>query len=45
MVLDLIKDAKSKGTAIVGIFHDESARMDVCDREVDVSNFSPKLDS
>ena len=45
MVLDLIKDAKSKGTAIVGIFHDESARADVCDREVDVTNFSPKLET
>ena len=45
VVLDLIKDAKSKGTAIVGIFHDESARMHVCDWEVDVSNFSPKLES
>lgn len=42
VVLSLIEDAKSRGTAIVGIFHDEAARARVCDREIDVSGFTPK---
>lgn len=41
-VLRLIEEAKARGAAIVGIFHDEAARARVCDREVDVSVFSPK---
>jgi len=40
-VLSLIIDAKSRGAAIIGIFHDEAARNAVCDRFVDVSNFTP----
>ena len=43
-VLDLIRTAKDRGAAIVGIFHDEAARAAVCDREVDVSAFTPKSD-
>ncbi|MEO0341933.1 MAG: phosphonate C-P lyase system protein PhnL [Pseudomonadota bacterium] len=43
-VLSLIQDAKARGAAIVGIFHDEAARWAVCDREVDVSAFKPKTD-
>ena len=42
VVLDLIRTAKARGAAIVGIFHDEAARAEVCDREVDVSVFTPK---
>lgn len=42
VVLSLIEDAKTRGTAIVGIFHDEAARARVCDREIDVSGFTPK---
>jgi alpha-D-ribose 1-methylphosphonate 5-triphosphate synthase subunit PhnL len=41
VVLGLIEEAKARGTAIVGIFHDEAARDRVCDREIDVSGFSP----
>jgi alpha-D-ribose 1-methylphosphonate 5-triphosphate synthase subunit PhnL len=41
-VLGLIETAKARGAAIIGIFHDESARAQVCDRFVDVSAFSPK---
>jgi alpha-D-ribose 1-methylphosphonate 5-triphosphate synthase subunit PhnL len=41
-VLSLIEEAKARGTAIVGIFHDETARARVCDREIDVSVFTPK---
>ncbi|MFW2544915.1 phosphonate C-P lyase system protein PhnL [Primorskyibacter sp. 2E107] len=42
VVLSLIEEAKSRGAAIVGIFHDETARARVCDREIDVSDFSPR---
>lgn len=40
-VLTMIEDAKARGAAIVGIFHDAPARAQVCDREIDVSVFSP----
>ena len=43
IVLELIERAKSRGAAIVGIFHDESARAQVCDREIDVSAFAPQV--
>ena len=43
-VLGLILAAKERGAAIVGIFHDEAARAAVCDREVDVSAFTPQTD-
>ncbi|ALG90671.1 MULTISPECIES: phosphonate C-P lyase system protein PhnL [Actibacterium] len=42
VVLGLIEEAKARGAAIVGIFHDEAARKRVCDREVDVSVFTPR---
>lgn len=41
VVLSLIEEAKARGAAIVGIFHDEAARARVCDREIDVSRFAP----
>ncbi|MEM9140690.1 MAG: phosphonate C-P lyase system protein PhnL [Pseudomonadota bacterium] len=41
VVLSLIEEAKARGAAIVGIFHDEAARARVADREVDVTAFSP----
>ncbi|KAA8609789.1 phosphonate ABC transporter ATP-binding protein [Salipiger aestuarii] len=41
VVLDLILEAKARGAAIVGIFHDEAGRAAVCDREIDVSRFAP----
>ncbi|WP_171121734.1 MULTISPECIES: phosphonate C-P lyase system protein PhnL [unclassified Ruegeria] len=40
-VLSLIEEAKKRGAAIVGIFHDVEARSRVCDREIDVSGFTP----
>ena len=43
VVLSLIEDAKKNGAAIIGIFHDEAARNRVCDREIDVSTFTPEL--
>ncbi|WP_109467812.1 phosphonate C-P lyase system protein PhnL [Albibacillus kandeliae] len=42
-VLDLIDEAKAAGAAIIGIFHDLEARERVADREVDVSQFTPRL--
>jgi alpha-D-ribose 1-methylphosphonate 5-triphosphate synthase subunit PhnL len=42
VVLRLIEEAKARGSAIVGIFHDETARARVCDRLVDVAAFSPR---
>jgi alpha-D-ribose 1-methylphosphonate 5-triphosphate synthase subunit PhnL len=41
-VLGLIEEAKARGAAIVGIFHDDAARARVCDRQIDVSAFAPK---
>ena len=42
-VLSLIEEAKAGGAAIVGIFHDVAARERVCDREIDVTQFTPSL--
>ena len=42
-VLGLIKAAKARGAAIVGIFHDEAAREEVCDLFIDVTGFSPQV--
>jgi alpha-D-ribose 1-methylphosphonate 5-triphosphate synthase subunit PhnL len=44
VVLSLITEAKGRGAAILGIFHDESARNRVCDRVVDVTAFAPGSD-
>ncbi len=41
VVLSMIEEAKARGAAIVGIFHDADARSSVCDRVVDVSAFTP----
>lgn len=41
-VLSLIEDAKKRGAAIIGIFHDEPARNQVCDQQIDVSIYTPK---
>ena len=43
VVLSLIEEAKARGAAILGIFHDEAARTRVCDRLVDVTGFTPRL--
>ena len=41
-VLGLIEEAKGRGAAIVGIFHDGAARARVADREIDVARFAPE---
>jgi alpha-D-ribose 1-methylphosphonate 5-triphosphate synthase subunit PhnL len=43
VVLRLVEEAKARGAAILGIFHDEGARSRLCDREVDVTGFTPGL--
>ena len=43
VVQTLIEEAKVRGAAIIGIFHDEAARARVCDREIDVSAFTPGM--
>ena len=43
VVLTLIEEAKARGAAILGIFHDEAARTRVCDRLVDVTGFTPRV--
>ena len=42
-VVSALEDAKARGAAILGIFHDEAARTRVCDRLVDVTGFTPRL--
>jgi alpha-D-ribose 1-methylphosphonate 5-triphosphate synthase subunit PhnL len=42
VVLELIREAKARGAAILGIFHDADARAEVCDREIDVAAFAPE---
>ena len=41
-VLKLIEEAKARGAAIIGIFHDEFARKRLCNREINTSTFSLK---
>ena len=43
VVLQLIEEAKARGAAIVGIFHDAPARARVADREIDVTHFAPEV--
>jgi alpha-D-ribose 1-methylphosphonate 5-triphosphate synthase subunit PhnL len=42
-VLTMIAEAKGRGAAIVGIFHDHAARAEVCNRDVDVAIFTPTV--
>src|SRR6056297_557512 len=42
VVLEIIREAKARGAAMLGIFHDPEARAAVCDREVDVGAFVPE---
>ena len=42
-VLTMITEAKERGAAIVGIFHDHEARDQICDRQVNVTGFTPGL--
>lgn len=43
IVLEMIQEAKARGVAIIGIFHDHVARDAICDRQLDVTQFTPGL--
>lgn len=36
-VLDSIHEAKTRNTAIIGIFHDQAVRDAVCDSEIEIT--------
>ncbi len=42
-VLTMIEEAKARGVAIIGIFHDHAARDAICDRQFDVTQVTPGL--
>jgi len=42
-VLAMIAEAKTRGVAIIGIFHDHVARDEICDRQFDMTKFTPGL--
>jgi len=42
-VLSMVGEAKARGTAIIGIFHDHAARDEICDRQFDVTAYTPGL--
>lgn len=41
-VLEMIKEAKASGAAIIGIFHDQAARDAICDHLIDVTDYAPR---
>ena len=41
-VIEMIKEARAHGTAIIGIFHDAEARNAICNRELDLSQYATK---
>lgn len=42
-VLLMIAEAKARGAAIIGIFHDHAARDLICDREHDMTQYTPGI--
>lgn len=42
-VLEMIHEAKQRGAAIIGIFHDHAARDALCDRQLDVTRYTPGM--
>lgn len=41
-VIEMIQEARTHGTAIIGIFHDAEARTALCNRELDLSHHAAK---
>lgn len=39
-VLAMVREAKERGTAIIGIFHDHAARDEICDCQFDVTQYT-----
>ncbi|GAB6051926.1 phosphonate C-P lyase system protein PhnL [Magnetospira thiophila] len=44
-VLDLIEEAKARGSAILGIFHDEAVRDAICNRAFDITPYRVSPDA
>jgi alpha-D-ribose 1-methylphosphonate 5-triphosphate synthase subunit PhnL len=44
-VLDLIREARDAGTALIGIFHDSETRAAVCDREFQIAPYRPAAET
>ena len=42
-VLAMIGEAKLRGAAIIGIFHDHAARNAICDHQLDVTKYTPGI--
>lgn len=42
-VLAMVNEAKERGAAIIGIFHDHAARDEICDRQLDVTQYTPDM--
>jgi alpha-D-ribose 1-methylphosphonate 5-triphosphate synthase subunit PhnL len=42
-VLDMIAEAKARGAAIIGIFHDHAARDLICDRTHNMTQYTPGI--
>jgi len=42
-VLLMIAEVKARGTAIIGIFHDHAARDIICDRQLDMAQYTPGI--
>jgi alpha-D-ribose 1-methylphosphonate 5-triphosphate synthase subunit PhnL len=42
-VLAMVNEAKARGAAIIGIFHDHAAREAICDRQLDMTRYTPGL--
>jgi alpha-D-ribose 1-methylphosphonate 5-triphosphate synthase subunit PhnL len=45
VVVELIRDKKRAGTALLGIFHDQDVRAEVADRIIDVTDFRATQDA
>jgi len=45
VVVELIREKKAAGTALLGIFHDQDVRAEVADRIIDVSEFAATRDA
>ncbi len=42
VVVELIKEKKAAGVALIGVFHDDDVRQRVADRVIDVTKFAPE---
>jgi alpha-D-ribose 1-methylphosphonate 5-triphosphate synthase subunit PhnL len=45
VVIELLMEARERGTAVIGIFHDVDVRSALADREIDVTSFTPEYAS